>query len=127
MVAGWSGAEGKGGHSRLVPISGRFFSSVSRYLEEERPSELEGDRLFVVLKGPNRGRPLTPKGLEQIMRGARERAGMTHATCHELRHTCLTRLREAGTSMEAGPATTGRPLQRNPPTAPVAGMSCRVT
>lgn len=79
------------------------------------------------LKGPNRGRPLTPKGLEQIMRGARERAGMTHATCHELRHTCLTRLREAGTSMEAGPATTGRPLQRNPPTAPVAGMSCRVT
>lgn len=100
-------AEGKGGHSRLVPISGRFFSSVSRYLEEERPPESVGDRLFVVLKGPNRGRPLTPKGLEQIMRGARERAGLTHATCHELRHTCLTRLREAGMSLEAVQAQAG--------------------
>ena len=24
-----------------------------------------------------------------------------HATCHELRHTCLTRLREAGMALEA--------------------------
>lgn len=100
-------AEGKGGHSRLVPISGRFFGSVARYLEEERPPEADGDRLFVVLKGPNRGRPLTPKGLEQILRGARERAGLAHATCHELRHTCLTRLREAGMSLEAVQAQAG--------------------
>ncbi len=100
-------AEGKGGHSRLVPISGRFFATVARYLDEERPRVSATDRVFVVLKGPNRGRPLTPKGLEQIMRGARARAGLEHATCHELRHTCFTRLREAGMSLEAIQAQAG--------------------
>ena len=57
--------------------------------------------MFVVLKGPNRGRPLTAKGLDEIMLGARRRAGLEHATCHELRHTCFTRLREAGMALEA--------------------------
>jgi site-specific recombinase XerD len=45
-------AEGKGGHQRLVPISGRFFASVARYLDGERPPEATTDRVFVVLKGP---------------------------------------------------------------------------
>lgn len=44
--------------------------------------------VFVVLKGPTRGRPLTAAGLDQVLDGARTRAGLTHATCHELRHTC---------------------------------------
>jgi site-specific recombinase XerD len=100
-------AEGKGGHSRLIPISGRFFATVAAYLDVERPAEASTDRLFVVLKGPNRGRPLTPKGLEQIMRDARARAGLEHVTCHQLRHTCLTRLREAGMSLEAIQAQAG--------------------
>jgi integrase/recombinase XerD len=59
------------------------------------------------LKGPNRGRPLTAKGLEEILDGARRRAGLEHATCHELRHTCLTRLREAGMALEAVQAQAG--------------------
>ena len=100
-------SEGKGGHSRLIPMSGRFFATVAGYLDEERPAEAATDRLFVVLKGPNRGQPLTPKGLEQIIRGARARAGLEHVTCHELRHTCLTRLREAGMSLEAIQAQAG--------------------
>ena len=33
--------------------------------------------------------------------------GWTHGTCHELRHTCLTRLREAGMSIEALQAQAG--------------------
>ena len=32
---------------------------------------------------------------------------MEHATCHELRHTCLTRLREAGMALEAVQAQAG--------------------
>ena len=51
------------------------------------------DRLFVVLKGARRGQPLSAEGLDEILAGARTRAGLEHATCHELRHTCLTRLR----------------------------------
>lgn len=100
-------AEGKGGHSRLIPISDRFFSTVAAYLDGERPREVSTDRLFLVLKGPNRGRPLTSKGLEQIIRSGKERAGLSHVTCHELRHTCLTRLREAGMSLEAVQAQAG--------------------
>ena len=88
-------ADGKGGRQRLIPISNRFFNTVGRYLDNERPDRRATDAVFVVLKGPRRGLPLSPAGLDEIMRGARGRAGLAHASCHELRHTCLTRLREA--------------------------------
>jgi len=63
--------------------------------------------VFVALKGPRRGQPLTADGLDEIVRAARVRAGLSHATCHELRHTCLTRLREAGMALEAIQAQAG--------------------
>ncbi len=98
---------GKGGHQRLVPVSGRFFATVADYLRQERPAGSDSTRLFVVLKGPNRGRPLSAAGVDEIIRGARRRAGLEHVTCHELRHTCLTRLREAGMALEAVQAQAG--------------------
>lgn len=100
-------AEGKGGHQRLVPVSGRFFASVASYLDLERPPNASTDAVFVSLKGPRRGEPLSIDGLEEIVRGAKARAGLAHATCHELRHTCLTRLREAGMALEAIQAQAG--------------------
>jgi site-specific recombinase XerD len=87
-------AEGKGGHQRQIPVSGRFFASVAAYLD-------------VVLKGPHRGRPLSAAGLDQILDSARQRAGLSKVTCHQLRHTCLTRLREAGMALEAVQAQAG--------------------
>jgi integrase len=60
-----------------------------------------------VLKGPRRGLPLSAEGLDEILAGARRRAGLDHATCHELRHACLTRLREAGMALEAVQAQAG--------------------
>jgi site-specific recombinase XerD len=50
--------DGKGGHQRWVPISPRFFTSVTEYLHRERPADTVTDRVFVVLKGPHRGQPL---------------------------------------------------------------------
>jgi len=100
-------AEGKGGHQRQIPVSGRFFASVAAYLDTERPSGIDTDRLFVVLKGPRRGRPLSAAGLDQILDSGRQRAGLTKVTCHQLRHTCLTRLREAGMALEAVQAQAG--------------------
>ncbi|WP_205857828.1 tyrosine-type recombinase/integrase [Phytoactinopolyspora endophytica] len=94
-------AEGKGGHQRIVPVSHRFFSALANYFNHERPEVVDSDRVFVVLRGPTRGEPLTAAGLDQVLAGARERAGLEHATCHQLRHTCLTRLREAGMALEA--------------------------
>jgi integrase/recombinase XerD len=100
-------ADGKGGHQRLVPVSARFFVAVQAYLEAERPPGLSTDAVFVALKGPARGRPLAVRGLDEILAGARRRAGLSHGTCHELRHTCLTRLREAGMALEAVQAQAG--------------------
>lgn len=100
-------ADGKGGHQRLVPMSTRFFAAVATYLDTERPTGADTDRVFVVLKGSTRGRPLSVRGLDEILAGARRRAGLDHATCHELRHTCLTRLREAGMALEAVQAQAG--------------------
>lgn len=100
-------AEGKGGHQRIVPMSRRFFATLGEYFDQERPRSLETDRVFVVLKGRGRGRPLTPAGLDEIVRGARRRARLDRVTCHQLRHTCLTRLREAGMALEAVQAQAG--------------------
>ncbi len=99
--------EGKGGHQRRIPISMRWFSTVGAYLRAERPTEAATDRVFVVLKGPRRGQPLSDEGLKQVFVSARQRAGLRKLTCHELRHTCFTRLREAGMELEALQALAG--------------------
>jgi site-specific recombinase XerD len=100
-------AEGKGGHQRLIPVSARFFAEVSAYLEAESPAGPGTDRVFVVLKGPRRGLPLSAEGLDEVLDGARGRAGLSRGTCHQLRHTCLTQLRKAGMSLEAVQAQAG--------------------
>lgn len=99
-------AEGKGGHQRSVPVSTRFFVTLAEYLAQERP-ETDVDQVFVVLKGPRRGQPLSASGLDEIVTGARQRSGLARLTCHQLRHTCLTRLREAGMALEAVQAQAG--------------------
>lgn len=100
-------ADGKGGHQRVVPISNTFLSTVGTYLRDERPTSCETDKVFVTLKGPNRGRPMTADGVDKILQSAKARAGLGRATCHQLRHTCLTRLREAGMELEAVQAQAG--------------------
>ncbi len=99
-------AEGKGGYQRVVPVANPFFVALGDYLRDERP-ETSTDRAFVVLKGPRRGQPLSAEGVDEIIAGARKRAGLTRGTCHQLRHTCLTRLREAGMALEAVQAQAG--------------------
>jgi integrase/recombinase XerD len=100
-------ADGKGGHQRIIPVSKRFFATLAGYLESERPRTSSTSHVFVVLKGPRCGRPLSAAGLDEIVSGARERAGIENLTCHQLRHTCFTRLREAGMALEAIQAQAG--------------------
>ena len=100
-------AEGKGARQRIVPVSARFFATVGEYLDTERPRTSTTDKVFVVLKGPRRGEPLSAAGLDEIVEGARRRAGIESLTCHQLRHTCFTRLREAGMALEAIQAQAG--------------------
>lgn len=61
--------DGKGGHQRVVPIANSFFGAVGDYLRTERPNTAT-ERVFVVLKGPRRGRPLSAEGLDEILTGA---------------------------------------------------------
>lgn len=100
-------AEGKGGHQRLVPVSQRFFATVADYIAHERPTDAATDRVFVALKGQRRGQALSSEGLDEVLARARARAGLVHGTCHELRHTCFTRLREGGMAIEALQAQAG--------------------
>src|SRR5215207_1205921 len=100
-------ADGKGGHQRIVPVGGVFFTALAAYFDHERVAAAGVDHVFVVLKGPNRGRPLSAAGVDEVLAGARRRAGLAHATCHELRHTCFTRLRESGMALEAIQAQAG--------------------
>lgn len=100
-------ADGKGGHQRVVPLSQTFFATVADYLNNERPADAMTDRVFVVLKGPTRGQPLSADGFDTVLGSARARAGLAHVTCHELRHTCFTRLREGGMAIEAIQAQAG--------------------
>ncbi len=109
---------------RIVPISARFFTTVAAYLDIERPRISAADRVFVVLKGPRRGQPLSAAGLDEIVACARRRAGIERLTCHQLRHTCFTRLREAGMALEAIQAQAGhRPSSRvaSSSTSPTTG------
>ncbi|MFJ2868868.1 tyrosine-type recombinase/integrase [Kitasatospora sp. NPDC087314] len=65
-------SEGKGGRQRLIPISAQFFTAVGDYPDRERPP-VDHDRLFVVLRGPTRGGPLSAAGLDEILEGVRKR------------------------------------------------------
>ena len=49
------------------------------YLRDERPAGIDTDRVFVVLKRPRRGRPLTIEGLDEIIAGARHGPGWSAA------------------------------------------------
>lgn len=97
---------GKGGQRRVVAVSNAALQEVLHYLEEERPNS-SSPQLFLVLKGPRRGQPLSARGLDTIIEYHRELAGTPGVQCHRFRHTCLTRLRQSGMSLEALQAQAG--------------------
>jgi site-specific recombinase XerD len=55
-------AAGKGGHERIVPVAARFFTTLARYLDRERPAQAATGQVFVVLKGPAAAARCQPPG-----------------------------------------------------------------
>ena len=92
--------EGKGGHRRVVAISDTGLQELISYLNKERPAS-KSDRVFLVMKGQNKGLPMTVGALDTIIEYHREKANTPGIQCHRLRHTCFTRLRQGGMSLEA--------------------------
>jgi len=98
--------EGKGGHQRVVAISDAGLQELLSYLDQERPAG-DSDRVFLVMKGPRLGQPLSVAALDTIIDYHRKKANTPGVQCHRLRHTCFTKLRQGGMSLEALQAQAG--------------------
>lgn len=94
----WARVVGKGDKERRVPVDVEVVGAIQTYLLAERP-ESEETALFVVLKGPHRGRRLTPAGLRTVFRYHRAKADVAAGHPHALRHTFGTALAEAGVDL----------------------------
>jgi len=59
--------------SLIAPGLGAFFTAVAAYLDTERPADVDTVRLFVALKGPRRGQPLSARARTRPRRGTASR------------------------------------------------------
>jgi integrase/recombinase XerD len=85
---------GKGERERQVPVMPQLANRIQRYASRTRPADPGTDRLFVSLRrSPSTGayEPLTPSGIQQIVRNAAARAGITQRVHpHLFRHSFVT-------------------------------------
>ena len=82
---------GKGGKDRVVYMSEDARSALLVYLEK-RSSKAKG--LFLVQKGPMRGRPLSVRGIQKRIEYYARKSSL-EVSCHWLRHTMATQLLNA--------------------------------
>lgn len=98
IPTGWVRVVGKGDKERRVPLDPDVAGLIQTYLFAERP-ESDSPVLFLVAKGPHRGRPLTAAGLRTVFRYHRGRAEVPTGHPHALRHSFGTALAEAGVDL----------------------------
>jgi site-specific recombinase XerD len=82
---------GKGAKDRVVYMSEDARSALLRYLEK-RSSKAKA--LFLVQKGPMRGKPLSVRGIQKRIEYYARESGLD-ISCHRLRHTMATQLLNA--------------------------------
>lgn len=92
--------QGKGNRERLLPLDLQTIKLIENYLTVERP-KTNSCVVFVVLKGPNRGKPLTPAGLRTVFRHHRHASSISNANPHRFRHTFGADMVRAGVSLPA--------------------------
>jgi site-specific recombinase XerD len=88
---------GKGGKDRVVYMSEDAHSALLAYLAK-RSSKARG--LFLVQKGPLKGKALSVRGIQKRIEYYAQKSGL-NVSCHRLRHTMATQLLNA----DAGLAT----------------------
>lgn len=84
-------SNGKGGKDRVVYMSEDARSTLLAYLEQ-RSSKAKG--LFLVQKGPMRGKPLSVRGIQKRIESYARKSSLD-VSCHRLRHTMATQLLNA--------------------------------
>ncbi len=82
---------GKGAKDRVVYMSEDARSALSAYLAK-RSSKARG--LFLVQKGPMRGKPISVRGIQKRIEYYARESGL-NVSCHRLRHTMATQLLNA--------------------------------
>lgn len=91
---------GKGSKLRFLPLAPETVQLLDHYLRLERPNPCSA-ALFVSLKGPARGRRMTPAGLRSLFRYHRRTTGIKLANPHRFRHTFASDMVRAGISLPA--------------------------
>jgi len=91
---------GKGNKERILPLSDDTIQTLQRYLEIERPRD-GSPYVFLCLKGPRRGLPITPAGLRSLFRHHRRLTNVSLANPHRFRHTFGTTMARSGLSLPA--------------------------
>ncbi len=77
---------GKGDKQRVMPLADAAVNTLRLYAQLERPTT-DSQAMFVVLKGPRRGQPLSAEGLRRIFRYHRRKSGIKQANPHRFRHS----------------------------------------
>ena len=85
---------GKGGKTRVVPVSTQARRAVSAYVAEGRP-ELAGDQAYSALWVGVRGGPMDTRGVRRVVQ---KRLGTFP---HALRHSFATHLLEGGADLRS--------------------------
>ncbi len=91
---------GKGNRQRVLPLPDETIEALEHYIHLERPLT-NSPYLFVSLKGPHRGRPMTAAGLRSLFRHHRCRTNVRTANPHRFRHTFGADMVRAGISLPA--------------------------
>jgi site-specific recombinase XerD len=83
---------GKGSKDRVVYLSEDAQSALDAYMQKRRWSKEK--RVFLVQKGPLRGKPISVRGIQKRIEHYAQRTGIA-VSCHHLRHTMATQLLNA--------------------------------
>src|SRR4030043_1560453 len=83
---------GKGSKDRVVYLSEYALSALEAYMQKRRWSKEK--RVFLVQKGPLRGKPISVRGIQKRIEHYSQRAGI-EVSCHHLRHTMAPQLLNA--------------------------------
>ncbi len=83
---------GKGSKDRVVYLSDDALSALEAYMQKRKWAKEK--RVFLVQKGPQRGKPISVRGIQKRIEHYSQRAEI-RVSCHHLRHTMATQLLNA--------------------------------
>jgi site-specific recombinase XerD len=83
---------GKGSKDRVVYLSEDALTALETYMRKRRWSKEK--RVFLVQKGPFKGKPISVRGIQKRLEYYAQRTGI-EMSCHHLRHTMATQLLNA--------------------------------